>query len=123
MKMFNILLEKNGYPKIKAGIGLGCDKELIIKAGQSGSGINDKIWIGKAVVDACHLGNIANRKGISPIALSPSFYYEIKKDLENENISYKNWIMEHRSNGYVVDFYHCNIIETEFNDWIEEGML
>ncbi len=123
MKMFNILLKKNGYPKINAGIGLGCDKELIIKAGQSGSGINDKIWIGKAVVDACHLGNIANRKGILPIALSPSFYYEIKKDLENENIGYKNWIMEHRSNGYAVDFYHCNIVETEFNDWIEEGML
>ena len=52
MEMFNKLLEDNGFQKIYAGIGLGCDKELIIKAGQSGSGINDKIWIGKAVVDA-----------------------------------------------------------------------
>lgn len=122
MKMFNKLLADNGFRTIKAGIGLGCDKELIIKAGQSGSGINDKIWIGKAVVDACHLGSTANRNGISSIAMSPMFYNEIKDSLEKENEGYKTWIHAHKSNYYTTDFYHCDIIETGFDDWIEKGM-
>ena len=54
MKMLNKLLGQNGYPTIQAGIGLGCSQDLIIRAGQSGTGINDKIWIGKAVVDAAN---------------------------------------------------------------------
>lgn len=120
MKMFNKLLEKNCYSKIRAGIGLGCDEELIIKAGQSGSGINDKIWIGKAVVDACHLGNKANRNGLSPIAMSTVFYNNIKETLEEENPNYKNWISGYKSPfGYSVEFYQCNIVETEFDSWIE----
>ena len=41
MEMFNKLLEKNGYKRIRAGIGLGCGQDLIVKAGHSGSGIND----------------------------------------------------------------------------------
>ena len=44
--MFNKLLEDKGFQKIYAGIGLGCDKKLIIKAGQSGSGINEMIRYG-----------------------------------------------------------------------------
>lgn len=122
MKMFNKLLKSKGFKKIYAEIGLGCDKELIIKAGQSGSGINDKIWIGKAVVDACHLGNTANRNGISAIAMSPMFYNEIKESLEKENDGYKTWISAHQSNYYTIDFYHGDIVETAFNEWIEKGM-
>ncbi len=92
MGMLNKLLKKNGYSTIKAGIGLGCSEDLIIKAGQNGSGINDKIWIGKAVVDAAHLSDTANRNGISAIAMSPIFYNNIIAQLCEENVSYKSWI-------------------------------
>ncbi len=121
MKMFNRLLERNDYSTVKVGIGLGCDQELIVKAGQSGSGINDKIWIGKAVVDACHLGNIANRNGISAIAMSTVFYDNIEEILKKENERYKDWVKPHKT-YYSVDYYHCDIIETEFNEWIEETL-
>lgn len=120
MNMLNKLLKKNGYSTIQAGIGLGCSQDLIIKAGQNGSGINDKIWIGKAVVDAAHLSEIANRNGISAIAMSPLFHENIIDHLCEENDKYKSWIIAHSSGQYgSVDYYHCNIIETGFDNWIE----
>lgn len=123
MKMLNKLLEKNGYSAIRVGIGLGCSQELIIKAGQNGSGINDKIWIGKAVVDAAHLSDVANRNDISAIAMSPLFYDNIFEHLCEENADYKTWIKSHSAGYYGgIDYYHCNIVETGFDQWIEENI-
>lgn len=123
MQMLNKLLNKFGFPTIRAGIGLGCSQDLIIKAGQSGSGINDKIWIGKAVVDAAHLSDVANRNGVSAIAMSPLFYDNVIEHLCKENEKYKSWISSHTSGYYgSVDYYHCSIIETDFDKWIEENI-
>ena len=123
IKMLNMLLEKNGYSAISAGVGLGCSQDLIIKAGQSGSGINDKIWIGKAVVDAAHLSGVANRNGISAIAMSPIFYNNVIENLCEENADYKDWIKAHYYGYYgSVDYYHCSIIESDFDKWIEENI-
>ena len=119
MEMLNKLLYQNGYTQITAGIGLGCAEELIIKAGQSGSGINDKIWIGKAVVDAAHLSDKANRNGIQAIAMSPLFFDNISEHLFEENVEYRNWIVPNSYYG-TPEFYHCNIIETGFSNWIEK---
>lgn len=123
MAMLNKLLTKNGYNTIRAGIGLGCGFDLIVKAGQNGSGINDKIWIGKAVVDAAHLSSVANRQGISPIAMSPLFYDNTISHLKEENIDYCSWIHAHKASYYGnIEFYHCKIIETGFNKWVEEEL-
>lgn len=123
MCMLNKLLKKNGYLPISAGIGLGCSQDLIIKAGQNGSGINDKIWIGKAVVDAAHLSDVANRNGISAIAMSPLFYENIIENLCKENEECKSWIRAHSSGLYGgIDYYHCNLIEANFDKWIEENI-
>ncbi len=123
MSMLNKLLLNNNYSTLRAGIGIGCSQDLIIKAGQNGSGINDKIWIGKAVVDAAHLSGVANRNGISAIAMSPLFYNIIIELLCKENAQYKSWIIPHSSGYYGrVDYYHCNIIETNFTKWIEENI-
>lgn len=120
MMMLNKLLEKNGYEKIRAGIGLGCGQDLIVKAGQSGSGINDKIWIGKAVVDAAHLSERANRDGIGPIAMNPLFYTNIVEIMSSEDSQYKSWIKAYTRLYGQVDFYHCDIVEKEFEKWIKE---
>ena len=84
---------------------------------------NNKIWIGKAVVEACHLGDIANRNNTEPIAMSKCFYNNVHKMLEKENEKYKDWIKPYYSNSYsyTVDFYHCCIVQTDFNQWIEEN--
>lgn len=118
MKMFNQLVSDNGYGKIGVGIGLGCDEELIIKAGRSGTGINDKIWIGKAIIDASNLSSVANRHGYDKIAMSSCFYNNIKVDKSN-----KDWFTEKYNSSYFDDtFYQCDVINIAFNDWINGGM-
>lgn len=119
MKMFNKLLVENKYPNIGVGIGLGCDKELVIKAGRSGTGINDKIWIGKAVVDASNLSSIANRYGYEKIAMNSCFYNNIK-DISGNKKEWFNYVSS--SNYFDDDFYECDVIKTGFNEWIKGGM-
>lgn len=121
LKMFNKIIVNYGYKKINAGIGIGCDEDLIIKAGRTGTGINDKIWIGKAVVDASNLSSIAARNGISNIAMSPLFYSKIINSLLDRNKDYSKWIKAHKANNSI-DFYHLDVIQNDFNEWIENGM-
>lgn len=122
IKMFNKIIVNYGYDEINAGIGLGCDEDLIIKAGRSGYGINDKIWIGNAVVDASNLSSIAGRNGISNIAMSQCFYSNIIKLLKEENSDYASWIKPKKDYYGNIEYYHCNIVQTDFNNWINGGM-
>ncbi len=124
LKMFNKIITNYGYKEINAGIGIGCDEDLIIKAGRTGTGINDKIWIGKAVVDASNLSSVAARNGISNIAMSPLFYDNVIEILKKENAKYASWIKPHKKDHYSnnVDFYHCDVIQIDFNNWINNGM-
>ena len=123
MKMFNKIIVDYGYKRINAGIGIGCDEDLIVKAGRTGTGINDKIWIGKAVVDASNLSSKASRSGIKSIAMSPLFYGNIIDFMIKENPEYKSWIEPHRKTySGTIDFYHCNIVQTVFDNWISGGM-
>lgn len=117
MKMFNEIIKDYDYKAITAGIGLGCDEELIIKAGRTGTGINDKIWIGKAVVEASNLSSTANRNGINPIAMSETFYDNIIDILIKEDSRYTTWIKRYQNS-----FYQCNIIQKDFDEWIDNGM-
>lgn len=118
MKMFNEIIQDFDYDPITAGIGLGCDEELIIKAGRTGTGVNDKIWIGKAVVDASNFSSTANRNGIEPIAMSEIFYNKIIKLLKKRNPKYENWI----SYNSHEELYECDIVRSDFNKWIDNGM-
>lgn len=126
MKMFNKIITSFGYNEISAGIGLGCDKDLIIKAGRTGSGINDKIWIGNAIIDACNFSNLANRNGKDPIIISNTVYDNIIDILCKENPNFINWIKPKKRNtyydAYTIEYYTCNIINIEFNNWITNGM-
>ena len=73
LKMLNKLLDKRNLPNIKAGIGLAADKNLAVKAGRKSSGINDFVWIGKAVTTASKLADLGNKEGICPIVMSGTF--------------------------------------------------
>lgn len=124
LKMFNAILKSEGYSTIEAGIGLGCDKELIIKAGRSGTGINDKIWIGKAVVDASILSSVANRHGFESIAMNDCFYRSIIDKEKEINPQSVNWIKKVQYYGqyFYEPFYQCKMVKTDFNNWINGGM-
>lgn len=119
MTMFNKLLTQYGYSNIGVGIGLGCDDELIIKAGRTGTGINDKIWIGKAVVDAANLSSIANRNYHNRIVMSDIFYSNINSSIYKN----KSWITKTscHEKGYY-ELYECDAVNMGFDEWIKGGM-
>lgn len=126
MNMLNVLLEKNSFPTITAGIGLGASENLVIKAGLQQSGYNDLVFIGDAVVDASNLSGEANRHSVGGIAMNTTFYDNIIDTLVKENQLYSKWIVPKYNTGFgsqgTVSFYHCEIVQTKFNDWINKGM-
>lgn len=120
-KMFQKILSKKEFPEFEIGIGLGLNKDLVIKAGKKNSGIRDYIWIGDAVVDASKLSGQGNKDGFATIVMDSCFYDNIK-DFKSGNETYSNLIASKYSNVLKENVYHCNRIMTEFNAWIEENI-
>lgn len=121
LKMFNTVLMQNSYPLINAGIGIGCGEDLIIRAGKKRVA-SDKIYIGKALVNASNLSKIASRNGLEPICMDSLFYSNIIDILKKEDSNYDTWIKSKQVFGYKDTFYMCNIVQSDFNDWINGGM-
>ena len=74
MKMLSKILTQRKIPNISVGIGIATSQELIIKAGRKNSGINSKVWIGKAVTGASNLSSVGNKNDIGPIVISRITY-------------------------------------------------
>ncbi len=119
-KMFKNILDKKGFPTFSFGVGLGASEDLIIKAGKKGSGINDLIWIGDAVIDASNMSGIANKPGYGPIVMDFCFYNNIKDLDASTEHKYGEFISEKYSYDLGKTVYHANIINVEFNNWVEE---
>lgn len=121
LKMLNKVLKSYSFPTINAGIGLGCSEDLIIKAGKSGTGISDLIWIGSAVIDASNLSSVAGRNGRDPIMMDYCFYNNIKDFDANKDHKFSYYIHQASMvNG--LETYSCNMVNTNFDRWIEENM-
>lgn len=78
IEILNYKLEKKGYSTISVGIGMDYGRALMVKAGYSGSGLNDVIWMGDVVNSACHLANKAGRNGKQPIVVSSVVYLQTR---------------------------------------------
>ena len=123
LEMLNIVLENRKMNKIVAGIGVSTAKELVVKAGREGSGINNLVWIGKAVTYASKFSSIANRDGYKPIIFSESFYESMINVMcnNNEGKNPKSWFSKYNLNE-LGSFYNGNVFKSEFYEWIEGGM-
>ena len=123
MEMLNILLEEKSYPTIKVGIGMSTAQELVVKAGRKNVSINSKVWIGDAVTKASNLSSLGNKDGVLPIVFSELSYINfIEKLVENtSNDDPKSWFKKYSTNEYGI-YYSANIIKTDFNNWIKNGM-
>lgn len=121
-KMFQKILNDYSMPTFEIGIGLGCSEDLVIKAGKKGSGINDLIWIGDAVIDACKLSSQGSKDYFSSIVMSECFYNNIKDSKANEKETYSKLCTQKYSQKLGEYVWHCNIITICFNNWIDGGM-
>ncbi len=123
LKMLNKLLSEKKYPTISAGIGIGADEDLIVKAGRKDVGINNAVWIGDAVTSASNLSAKGN-KGIYDSIVISSSVYNNTIDILKANHPGKvvdNWFHKHYD-AKLGTFYSTNLIISEFDEWIDNGM-
>jgi class 3 adenylate cyclase len=122
MKMLNKLLSDKNYPTISVGIGMSTAEELVVKAGREDVGINSKVWIGKAVTTASNLSSLGSKNGLKQIVFSSCSYNNFIDELVSRSgEKAKEWFTQRYSSSYGT-YYDANIIKTDFDDWIDEGM-
>jgi len=121
-EMFRKILSKKKFPTFSFGIGIGASEDLIIKAGQKGSGINDLIWIGDAVLDASNMSSIANKNGFNPIVMNSCFYYNIKDMKASSEHTFGEFIVSKYSYDLGEEVYHTDMVNTAFNNWVEDKL-
>ena len=114
VKILNYKYQKKGYDTIKAGIGVDYGRALMVKAGYSGSGLNDVIWMGDVVNQACHLANRANRNGRKAMLYGSIFY-------QNLNDANKELCSRYYDYNDAKYYYEANIVNTNMNDWYQEN--
>lgn len=112
IKILNYKLRKKKYSQISVGIGIDYGRALMVKAGYSGSGINDVIWMGDVVNSACHLCNKAGRIYRKVVVISSVVYNNLNENYQNLFSSY--------ADGWVTR-YEGDIIDNDMNDWYNEN--
>jgi class 3 adenylate cyclase len=109
MQLINKKLAAAGYDKpIKAGIGASWGRALMVKAGYSGSGINDVVYMGDVVNEAAHLAAKANEGWQDAIFVSGDFY----GNLNDHNKGLLKYNQTHRC-------YSGNVIWKAMNEWMD----
>ncbi len=82
IKVLNYKLKKAGYDKqlIRVGIGLSYGRALMVKAGLSGSGISDVVYMGDVVNSAAHLAARGGDIGGYPFMVDGVFRHNLNDD-------------------------------------------
>ena len=121
MIMLNNLLKDKEYPEISVGIGMGSARELVVKAGRKDVGINNKVWIGDAVTKASNLSSLGNKNGISALVYSDCSYYNFIDEFVRHNKDASSWFTQKNDQNFGT-YYYANLVKSEFEKWISEGM-
>lgn len=80
LKLLNHHYAKKGIDALKIGIGVDYGRALMIKAGYSGSGINDVVYMGDVVNSAAHLAHEAGRGWNRPIYVGGDIHFNLRDD-------------------------------------------
>lgn len=99
-----------GFSPIKVGIGLSYGRVLVAKAGYSGSGINDVVWMGDVVNEASHLSHWGNRTwSDEPLMVSSVFH----SNMNDHNKALLRW-------SQTRSCYHGNVVNVAMNEGLHE---
>lgn len=113
VKMLNQILKDNNLPTFKAGIGLGYSEVLLVKSTMEDSVIEDKLWLGASIIDACKFSNISNKGDYKSVIMSKEFYNtvsSINKNVEKE--------FEKKDDPVYGECYTGELIIPKVNKWI-----
>lgn len=108
--ILNYKLQKKGYQTYEVGIGLDYGCALMIKAGYKGSSINDVVWMGDVVNQACHLCAYGNQTSNDGRIMLAEVIYNNLND-HNKSLCYANKAR---------NCYHADAINTKMDEWLKE---
>lgn len=112
IKILNYKLKKKKYDTISVGIGIDNGRALMVKAGYSGSGINEIVWMGDVVNTACHLANKAGRGIRNRIIVTEQIYSNLNDEHKEMLSSYTDGTTTR---------YEGNIFRTSIENWYKEN--
>ena len=125
INMFNKMLEQRGIDPIRVGIGMSTGCDLVIKTGRKGVGINEKVWIGKAVTEASNLSSLGDKDDYRRLMYSSLSYINFIDGLKarNSNQNVENWFSSiNNPIPNIGRVYNADIIQSAFNEWISSNV-
>ncbi len=111
-QMLNWRLENKGYKQIRCGIGMDYGRALMLKAGYSGSGLNDVIWMGDVVNGASNLCHQGNKGGRQTLQVSRDIYRNLKDE-------YKKFLYP-VPNALYPTHYEGEVINSAMDKWLKD---
>lgn len=112
LKLLNHHYEKHGTDPVKIGIGVDYGRVLMVKAGYSGSGINEVVYMGDVVNSAAHLAHEAGRGWSgNPIYVGSVFQQNLNE--HNQGLLSSNYV------SGLGTVFSGNVVDIDMNEWIE----
>lgn len=111
LKLLNYHYNKKGIEPLKIGIGVDYGRALMIKAGFSGSGVNEVVYMGDVVNSAAHLAHEAGRNWNPPIYVGGDIFVNLGEDDQK-------WLNSRYLNGHGT-VYAGDVVLTTMNEWVE----
>lgn len=124
MKVLNVKFQKkwDGFQELKAGIGVALGRALVIKAGFSGSGISDLIYMGDVVNRASKMCGLAYKDFTAPICVTEAVYLSAGSFIANSDNqqTFQDFLTlkYHPKYGSVYTGYFHRV---DLADWAEEN--
>jgi len=109
--VMNCKFDRYNISQITIGIGLSYGRALMIKAGFSGSGINDVVWMGDVVNEASKLASYGNKTYQDNEMMVSKIFYN---NLNDDNKNLLKWSSSRKC-------YHGNVININMNKWYGEN--
>lgn len=108
--ILNYKLKKHGYTTYEVGVGIDYGRALMIKAGHKYSEINDVVWMGDVVNNACHLCSEANSTPFDKRVFLSNVIYDNLNET-NQKLCTKDFSR---------DIYQASIVNIEMNNWLKK---
>jgi class 3 adenylate cyclase len=109
-KVLNYEMKKASYGHpVQVGVGMSWGRALMIKAGYSGSGINDVVYMGDVVNEAAKLANYGNSSPHVPAIVTSSNFYGNLNEHNRGLLTY----------DYSRKCYTGSVINTAMEEWFK----
>jgi class 3 adenylate cyclase len=110
VQILNHQTRSRGFDPIRVGIGASWGRALMVKAGLSGSAINDIVYMGDVVNQAAKLAAYGSTgMFVAPIHVSAVFHDNLNE--HNQGLLNRDWQRGH---------YYGDVVNTGMQEWLED---